>query len=75
MAYLAQALKEWASQHRLRNWSCRFTAITPLYAVVYCRGKVTEVFEEVGERRARLEIGTWTDTDLKTIEGEAVISI
>lgn len=75
MAYLAQSLTRWAPQDRLRNWNARFTAITPLYATVHCRGEVAEIFEEGGERRARLKIGAWTDAGLQTLDGEAVVAL
>lgn len=75
MAYLAQSLTRWAPQERLRRWSARFTAITPLHATVRCGGEVVEIFEEGGERLARLKIGAWTDTDLQTLNGEAVVSL
>jgi acyl dehydratase len=75
MAYLAQAVRSWASQDRLRVFSTRFTAITPLNAVVHCRGEVTEIFVEAGERRARLKIGAWTDRDVQTLDGEAIVAI
>ena len=75
MAYLAQALGTWASAERLRRWSARFTAITPLHATIHCRGEVIEIFEEDGERRARLKIGAWTDQDLQTLDGEAVVAM
>ena len=54
MAYLAQMLTSWAPQDRLRDWSARFTAITPLHATVHCRGEVTEIFELNGVRQARI---------------------
>lgn len=73
MAYLAQALRRWAPPESLRSWSVRFTAITPLYATVFARGTVVEIFAEDGERRARLKIGTWTDQGVQTLDGEAVI--
>ena len=75
MAYLAQALRSWAPQDRIRRWNTRFTAITPLYATVHCRGEVAEIFEEGGERVARLKIGAWTDSGLQTLDGEAVIAL
>lgn len=73
MAYLAQAVKSWAPQDRLECWSCRFTAITPLHSTVICRGDVVEIFEEPGIRRARVKIGAWTDQQLQTLDGEAII--
>lgn len=75
MAYLAQAVRSWAPHERLRSLSTRFTAITPLHAVVHCRGEVAEVFEADGERRARLKIGAWTDKDVQTLDGEAIVAI
>ena len=75
MAYLAQAVGRWSPPERLRRWSARFTAITPLYATVHCRGEVVEIFEEAGERLARLKIGAWTDQDLQTLDGEAVVAL
>jgi len=75
MAYLAQALRHWAPAERLRSWSVRFTAITPLHATVHCRGEVTEIFECDGARRARLKIGAWTDQDIQTLDGTAVIAL
>lgn len=75
MAYLGQAVKSWAPQNRLRTWNARFTAITPLHAVVQCRGTVTALFEEDGERRARIRIGAWTDKGVQTLDGEAIVAI
>ncbi|MCP3730981.1 dehydratase [Sphingomonas sp. MG17] len=75
MAWLAQALRHWAPAECLRSWNVRFTAITPLHATVHCRGEVTEIFAADGERRARLKIGAWTDHDIQTLDGEAVVAI
>jgi len=75
MAWLAQAVTRWAPQERLRRWNVRFTAITPLHATVHCRGEVVEIFEEGGERLARLKIGAWTDKELQTLDGEAVVAL
>jgi acyl dehydratase len=75
MAYLAQAVGRWSPPERLRRWNARFTAITPLHATVHCRGEVVEIFEEAGERLARLKIGAWTDRDLQTLDGEAVVAL
>ena len=75
MAYLAQMLTGWAAQASLKTWSVRFTAITPLFATVHCRGEVTEIFEQDGERLARVTIGAWTDKDIQTLGGEAVVAL
>lgn len=75
MAYLAQMLTHWAPQERLRRWNVRFTAITPLHATVTCRGEITEIFEEAGERLARIRIGSWTGKNMQTLDGEAVVAL
>jgi len=75
MAYLAQAMRSWTPQERLRHWSVRFTAVTPLHATVTCRGTVTGISTADGECRARLKIGAWTDQHIQTLDGEAVIAI
>lgn len=75
MAYLAQMLVRWRPQEKLRSWNVRFVAVTPVHATVHCRGEVTAVFEQDGERRARVRIGAWTDQDLQTIDGEADVAL
>lgn len=75
MAWLGQALKSWVPQDRIRRWSARFTAITPLHSVVTCKGEVVEIFEEGGEWLARLKISAWTDRNIQTLDGEAVVSL
>ena len=73
MAYLAQMLTHWAPQERLRRWSVRFVAITPLHATLTCRGEVIEIVEEAGECLARIRVGAWTDKQVQTLDGEAVV--
>jgi acyl dehydratase len=75
MAYLAQALKSWAPADRLRTWNVRFTAITPLNAIVRCHGEVAEIFEEDGDCLARLAVGAVTDAGTQTLLGSAIIRI
>lgn len=75
MAYLAQVLTRWRPQAALRDWRVRFTAITPLYATVHCGGEVIEIFEDAGERRARVRITARTGEGVTTLDGEAVIAL
>lgn len=75
MAWLGQMLTHWVPQERLRHWNVRFTAITPLYATVTCRGEITEIYEEAGERLARVRVGSWTDGNVQTPDGEAVVAL
>jgi acyl dehydratase len=75
MAYLAQMLTRWAPQDRLRSWSVRFLAITPLHATVRCDGEVVEIFEQGSERLARVRIGASTSEGVATLDGEALVAI
>jgi acyl dehydratase len=75
MAWLAQMLTHWVPQERLRRWNVRFIAITPLHATVTCRGEITGIFEEGGERLARVKVGSWTNRNVQTLDGEAVVAL
>jgi acyl dehydratase len=75
MAYLAQALRTWAGAERLQSWNVRFTAITPLNAVVHCRGQVAEIIEGDSKRSARIIVSTWTDQGIQTLSGEAIVAL
>lgn len=75
MAYLAQMLTRAVPQERLRHWGVRFMAITPIHATVTCRGEVIDIFEQDGEPRARIRIGTWIDDGTQTLDGEAIVAL
>jgi acyl dehydratase len=75
MAYLAQLLTGWVPQSQIRQWGVRFSAITPIHAVVRCTGEVVEKFEADGETRVRLAINAHTDGGLHTLAGDAVIAL
>jgi acyl dehydratase len=73
MAYLAQALRLWVPPERIRSWKARFISIVPLHATIHCCGVVTEIFEEFGERRARLQISAHTEDRIHALDGEAIV--
>jgi len=75
MAYMARLLTRWVPQSQIRSWGVRFVAITPVYAKLTCTGKVVELLEAGGEKRARLEINAHTDHGLHVLSGEAVIGL
>lgn len=75
MAYLGQFLTRWRPQSCLRRWSVRFVAITPLHATIHCRGRVVEVLDQGGERLARVALGAWTDKNIQTVDGEALVAL
>lgn len=75
MAYLAQLLTHWTPAENVREWGVRFSAITPLNAVVHCSGEVIEIYPADGEWRAKLRIGAKTSEGIVTLEGDAIIAL
>ncbi|WP_202820897.1 MaoC/PaaZ C-terminal domain-containing protein [Rhizorhabdus dicambivorans] len=75
MAYLGQFLTRWRPQQNIRKWSTRFVAITPVHATIHCRGRIAEIIEQDGERLARVKLGAWTDKDVQTVDGEALVAL
>lgn len=75
MAYLGRFLTRWAPQTRLRRFSVRFAAITPVGARLTCTGKVAEITENGGETMARLEIGVVDDQGEVKLAGEALVAL
>ncbi len=75
MAYLAQLLTGWLPQSQLRRWQARFVSITPVNAIVRCNGEIVELFEEAGERRARILIGVKVENGADTLAGEAIVAL
>ncbi|MEK7346693.1 MAG: MaoC family dehydratase [Pseudomonadota bacterium] len=75
MAWLGRLLTQWVDQRRLRQFSARFTGITHLGHQITCSGKVVELFEVDGERRARIEIQTANQYGETKILGDAVIAL
>lgn len=75
MAYLGQLLTNWAPQSAIRKYGVRFGAITHLGDKISCQGKVTEIVEVDGERRAKLDlVAANQDGDVK-LQGTAEICI
>jgi acyl dehydratase len=75
MACLGQALTDAVPPARLRAFATRFVAITQLGAELSCEGTVTELFEENGERRARLALTTRDQRGEVKLDGSAVIAL
>lgn len=75
MAYLSRLLTNWVPQQRLREYGVRFTAITQVGDAITCSGTVTEIFEEAGERRARLTLQTVNQAGQVKLVGDAVVAI
>ncbi len=75
MGYLGRLLTNWVPQTRLRGYGVRFVAITQVGEAITCSGTVTEVFEEAGERRARLALQTVNQHGQVKLTGDAVVAI
>ena len=75
MAYLGQLLTNWVPQSALREYGVRFVAITQVGAQVRCAGRVTEKFEQDGERRVRVELSTTDQNGQTKLSGDAVIAL
>ena len=75
MAYLSRLLTQWVPQQQLRDYGVRFVAITQVGDVITCSGTVTALFEEAGERRARLSLQTTNQHGQLKLTGDAVIAL
>lgn len=75
MAYLGRLLSDWAPPERIRQFSTRFAAITPLRAIVTCNGTVTEIAERDGARFAKLALTASLPDGVITLSGEALVQL
>lgn len=75
LGYLGQALTDAVDPARIRSFSTRFTSITQLGAHLTCEGHVTELFEDKGERRAKLALAAKDEAGEIKLAGEAIIDI
>jgi acyl dehydratase len=75
MAYLGQALTDAIRPSSIRSFSTRFVAITQVGANLTCEGRVTELLDHEGERRARRALITKDENGEIKLSGEAIIAI
>lgn len=73
MAYLAQYISRFASAGRLRSWSVRFIAVTPVNTTLTCSAHVVGWDESSCEATLALAVRR-TDDGTQTVIGEAVIA-
>jgi acyl dehydratase len=69
MAYLGRLLTDWVPQERIRSYSVRFSAITPVNATPVCRGTVTKVEDGC----AHLDLTVTLPDGTVTLQGSAVV--
>jgi acyl dehydratase len=75
MGYLGQALTDAVAPSRIRSFSTRFAAITQLGAALTCEGRVTELIEHDGEKRAKLALTVKDQHGEVKLAGEAIIAL
>jgi acyl dehydratase len=75
MAYLGRMLTAWQPQAKLRRFSNKFVAITPLHGVITCSGEVIEILSDGKENLARCTIQAADAQGKPTLIGEALIAI
>ena len=71
MAYLGRYLEKIASPGKIKSWSARFRAATPVGATVLCSATVTGTDPASGEFSLRLTAET--GDGVRTIEGHATL--
>lgn len=67
MAFVGRMLGDWAEPRALRAFGVRFAKIVWPGDVITCKGKITALGEEGGEKRAKLEV--WAENQ----KGEVVV--
>lgn len=75
MAYMSRALLGYVPQSHLRSWGVRFQSIVRVGEVVTCNGKVVELLDVGGERRARLELVATAGDGRVALSGEAIVAL
>ncbi|BDI61936.1 MaoC family dehydratase [Qipengyuania nanhaisediminis] len=75
MAYLAQVLTGWVPQKAIKQYGVRFGAITHLGDEITCTGKVAEIFEQDGEKCARIELQAANQAGDVKLGGQAVVKL
>lgn len=75
MAHLGRLLTGWVPQGRIRRFTARFVAITPVGAEPAATGAVTAIEEIDGERCAHVELTVALADGTVTVTGHAVVAV
>ncbi|MFG2613963.1 MaoC/PaaZ C-terminal domain-containing protein [Streptomyces anulatus] len=70
MAYLGRLLTDWVPQGRIRSYTVRFSAISPVNATPVCEGVVTTVEDGI----AHLDLKVSLPDGTVTLRGSAAVS-
>lgn len=71
MAYLGRVVTDWVPQERVRSFKARFLAITPVYAVPTCTGRVTALDGDL----ATVDLSVTLADGKVVVRGEAVVDL
>ena len=71
MAYLGRLLTGWVPQERIRSYSVRFAAITPVNSQPVCTGTVTRVEDGL----AHLDLTVSLADGTVTLQGSAAVEV
>jgi acyl dehydratase len=74
MAYLGTLLTGHLPQSRLRDWSVRFSARTPVHSQVTCRAIVRDASGPAGQHRVTLDVRCELADGTVTLRGTAILS-
>lgn len=72
---LSRVPADWAGPDRLRSFGARFVSMTQVHDLITCSGEIVELFEQDGERRARIAVAAIAQDGRKTLTGEAVVAL
>src|SRR5262245_60477233 len=75
MGYLAEFLVQAGGVGSVRRFRTRFAKLTWPGEVITCRGRVTDVSDEAGERRVACEIWTENQEGERKLVGSAVLGL
>ena len=75
MAYLGRVLTDWRPVHRLRGFSCRFTAATVLGDRLHCTGRVAALRSAGNERLADLDLVVRNQSGEVKLRGSATVAL
>jgi len=75
MAYLGRVVTDWVPVSTLRDFKVRFKTISQLGDRIHCSGVVTELLDEAGEKRIRLQLTAADQHGQIKLSGEAVLAL
>lgn len=73
MAQIGRTVTEWCGAERLSQLSTRFSAITPVGAMVTCRGEVTELLDHNDQPHCRVALTATLEDGTVTLIADALI--